>query len=405
MAFDERAPPVLRQISVRAVMEVLLNRGATSRADLALLTGLSKQTMSLVIRTLEEAGWARVKGVTTGRVGRAPVTYEVKADAGYVLGVDMGATNIRLAVADIVGNVIGSVETPSDPEGGQRLIAQLGQLKTRLLSDCGIPRSRILLAAVATPGVVDPSTGTLSLAPNFAGLGDVAVTAALAETLGCDVVVENDINAAVIGESWSGCATGIDDVTFVSLGTGIGLGALVNGRLLRGGSGAAGEISYLPFGADPTEPESLDRGALERALGARGIRERYEKLGGTAGLPVRDILGRASRGEDIALATAREAARHAARLIVAVAALLDPVKIVLGGNIGRHPVMAEMIREELQRHSRRAVVVETSVLGQRATLVGAIAIALNEAHNLLFSPQDLPQRMRLPPAPSGEGMI
>ncbi|BBE70835.1 ROK family transcriptional regulator [Oharaeibacter diazotrophicus] len=401
MALDDGAPPVLRQISVRAVMDVLLHRGATSRADLAQITGLSKQTMSQVIRTLEEAGWVRVKGVTTGRIGRAPVAYEVAAEAGYVIGADLGATNVRVAIADIVGNVVGAVEMPSDPRGGRDLVARLDHLKTRLLADCGVDPARVLDAVVATPGVIDPATGTLALAPNVAGLGDFDFAAALRDVMAVDVVIENDVNAAAIGESWCGCAVGVDDMAFVSLGTGIGLGALVGGRLLRGAGGAAGEISYLPFGADPAEPESLDRGALERALGAAGIRERYRELGGTAGLQVRDIFARAAQGDAAAAATAAEAARNAALLVVAVAALLDPAKVVLGGNIGRHPLMADLIRRELPRLSRRPVPIDTSILGQRATLFGAIAIALNAAHNRLFSPQDLPKRMRLPPAPAG----
>ncbi|MUZ90508.1 MarR family transcriptional regulator, partial [Agrobacterium vitis] len=93
-------PPMLRQISVRAAMDILLHQGPTSRADLAKKTGLSKQTMSEVIRTLETAGWVRVKGIVSGKVGRSAVTYEVAPDAGFVIGMDIGATTIRVAIAD-----------------------------------------------------------------------------------------------------------------------------------------------------------------------------------------------------------------------------------------------------------------------------------------------------------------
>lgn len=387
-------PPMLRQISVRAAMEILLHKGPTSRADLAKQTGLSKQTMSEVIRTLEESGWVRIKGVVSGKVGRSAVTYEVAPDAGCVIGIDIGATMIRIAIVDIAGNIVQEVETTSDGHLDENLLQKLNGLIETSLKKARISRNKVLLATVATPGVIDPETGKLSLAPNMAEIASMDVVATLQEILRCDVIVENDVNAAVLGETWKGTATGLDSVAYVSLGTGIGLGTLVNGKLLRGAKGAAGEISYLPFGTDPYDAESLERGALECAISARGIIENYgshdEKL------TVRDVLERAESGEDKALETVRRTAQLAALLVVSVDAILDPQKIILGGNVGRHPLMVRFINEALPSCTKRDITVEASTLASRATLLGAVAIALNQLHNTLFSPQDLPSEMRLP---------
>ncbi|TWD45917.1 putative NBD/HSP70 family sugar kinase [Agrobacterium vitis] len=388
-------PPMLRQISVRAAMEILLHEGSTSRADLAKKTGLSKQTMSEVIRTLEESGWVRAKGVVSGKVGRSAVTYEVVPDAGCVIGIDLGANTIRIAIVDIVGNIVEEIETGCDGRAGEDLLHYISSLVDIRLKKAKIPHSKILLAAVATPGVIDPETGTLSLAPNMSEIASMDVVKKLQEVLRCDVVIENDVNAAVIGESWKGSGVGLDSVALISLGTGIGLGTLVNGKLMRGAKGAAGEISYLPFGADPYQPESLERGALECAISARGIVERYND-GNPANLTARDILLRAAQGEPKALATVRETARLSALLIISVDAILDPQKIILGGNVGRHPLMVQFIQEALPACTRRAIVVQASALASRSTLMGAVAIALNQVHNALFSPQDLPSEMRLP---------
>lgn len=399
---DDTATPVLRQISVRAVMDVLLNSGATSRAALAKITGLSKQTMSEVIRVLESGGFVRVKGVTSGKVGRAAVIYEVDPSAGYVLGAELGVTSLRLSLANIVGEVVASVEAPSDELAGTALVSALGRLAGELVISAGIERQKVLVAAVAMPGVVEPESGRLSLSPNLEGLGDVDVRTLLSAELGCPVVIENDINAAVIGESWTGCAVGVDEVAFVSLGTGIGLGALTGGRLIRGATGAAGEIGFLPIGGDPVAPDSLKRGALESAIGRRGIRERYRALGGVSTLSPADIFAAAQAGQDAAaLTAAREAAHTAALAMVAVHALLEPKKIVVGGIVGCLPGVVKRIREELLRVSLRPIAVEVSVLGARAVLAGAVAIALNQAHNLLFSPADLPMPLRLPSAVHG----
>lgn len=399
---DDSATPVLRQISVRAVMDVLLNSGATSRAALAKVTGLSKQTMSEVIRVLESGGFVRVKGVTSGKVGRAAVIYEVDPSGGYVIGAELGVTSLRLSLANIVGDVIASVEAPSDELSGTALVAALGRLSGELVADAGIERHKVLVAAVAMPGVIEPVGGRLSLSPNLEGLGDVDVRTLLSAELGCEVVIENDINAAVIGESWIGCAVGIDEVAFVSLGTGIGLGALSGGRLVRGASGAAGEIGFLPIGGDPMGSDSLERGTLESAIGGRGIRERYRQLGGSRTLSAADVFAAALVGEDAAAGTvAREAAHTAALAMVAVHALFEPKKIVVGGIIGCLPGVVDRIRDELPRVSRRTITVEASVLGGRAALTGAVAIALNQAHNLLFSPADLPMPLHLPVAAHG----
>lgn len=387
-------PPMLRQISVRAAMEILLHEGSTSRADLAKKTGLSKQTMSEVIRTLEESGWVRAKGVVSGKVGRSAVTYEVVPDAGCVIGIDLGANTIRIAIVDIVGNIVDEIETGCDGRSGEALLQHVSDLVDTCLKKARITHSKILLAAVATPGVIDPETGTLSLAPNMSEIASMDVVKKLQEVLRCDVVIENDVNAAVIGESWKGSGVGLDSVALISLGTGIGLGTLVNGKLMRGAKGAAGEISYLPFGADPYHAESLERGALECAISARGIVERYGDS--AASLTARDILVRAEQGEPQALATVRETARLGALLIISVDAILDPQKVILGGNVGRHPLMVQFIQEALPACTRRAIVVQASALASRSTLMGAVAIALNQVHNALFSPQDLPSEMRLP---------
>lgn len=392
-------PPMLRQISVRAAMEILLHEGPTSRADLAKKTGLSKQTMSEVIRTLEESGWVRVKGVVSGKVGRSAVTYEVAPDAGCVIGIDIGATTIRIAIVDIAGRIVQEIERLSESHVGEDLLLHVNGLVEASLKKAKIPRNKVLLAAVATPGVVDPETGTLSLAPNMSEIGSLDVIKTLQEILRCDVIVENDVNAAVIGESWKGNGVGLDSVAFISLGTGIGLGTLVNGKLMRGAKGAAGEISYLPFGTDPYKPESLERGALECAISARGIVEHYGESRDSK-LTVRDILERAEQGESRALDSVRETARLAALLVVSVDAMLDPQKIIIGGNVGRNPLIVRFINEALPACTRRSISVEASSLASRATLIGAVAIALNQLHNALFSPQDLPSEMRLPVSPN-----
>ena len=191
----------------------------------------------------------------------------------------------------------------------------------------------------------------------------------------------------------------MDSVDFLSLGTCFGLGVLQDGMLMRGANGAAGEISYLPFGADPYAEDSLERGALECAIGAQGISALYARSGGTKHISVRDILALAEKNDPVAIEVIGKISDIAALLVVSVNAIVDPKTVVLGGSIGRHPLIAERVRQGIIKASRRAIDVKATVLGSRATLLGALAIGLNHVHNLLFSPQMLPEQRRLPPPP------
>ncbi len=119
---------------------------------------------------------------------------------------------------------------------------------------------------LATPGVVNPKSGAIEMAPNITGLDHLNVVGLLSEKLGTPVVFENDINLALLGEIWHGCAQNVANVAFLALGSGVGLGLYVNGRLVRGENGAAGEIGYLPIGGDPLQAESACRAASSTRL-------------------------------------------------------------------------------------------------------------------------------------------
>lgn len=400
MGFAENGPPVLRQLSVRAVVDVLLHQGPVSRVELAKRTGISKQTMSDIIRTLEESGYVRATGTVGGRVGRNAVTYELSPDIGYVAGAEVGASTVRLALADITGALIAECEAVAVDRDIGLLIEQVGSMLRTLASQAGVDYAKIAVAAVATPGVVDPVSGGLRYAPNVAVAETIDLRACCEAVLGCDVVIENDVKAALIGEAWQGAAAGSAFNVFVQLGTGIGLGVMQDGKLQHGSTGAAGEIAYLPIGADPTTEESLERGTLECAIGASGITARFERLGGAPGMTVRAIFDMARKGEPCACRAVRETAEIAALMVVAIGAMYDPQKIIFGGGIGRDPLMVQETREALRSRSRREFSIETALLGQRSTIYGTIAIATNALHNALFTPTALVERRQMPPAPS-----
>ncbi|WP_023638581.1 ROK family transcriptional regulator [Dickeya zeae] len=392
----ENDVPVLRQISVRAVMEYLLHAGPASRAAMAKATRLSKQTMSEVILILEERGWVRPCGLESGKVGRAAMNYEIADDLAYVLGMDVGATSIRLSLVNLRGNEIAHYEEENDNSGGINLVNRLCQLKKDLLAQQQIDERKLHSVSVAIPGVINQKTGTLDMAPNLKNMSGFALRDSMQQAFGCEVLIENDINAAAIGEYWRGCGQDDHSLAFISLGTGIGLGLILEGILLRGAMGAAGEISYLPLGGDAYTSESLRQGTLESVLGAAGISKRYHFAGGCANTPVREILSRYADKEPAAIVTIEETARTAALLVLSVSLMFDPESIIIGGNIGIRPELTERIRFYLNNCSPHPIQLKSSTLGSQSVLTGAVAISLNKLHNSLFGLPELSRQISLP---------
>jgi len=380
---DAPSSPVARQQSVRLVVERLLRDRSVSRAEIARSTGLSKQTISEVMRDLERDGWVHEDGQIQGSVGRSAVTYALRPDAAFVLGIDLGGTKLHIALADLHGEIVAESIEPTSCDGGAAVVAQIDRMKDALLQRASVSAQRLRGGVMGSPGMVDPASGSIVIAPNIPGLDSLDVRAALRERLGIDVAIENDVNLAAIGEHWRGNSRKARSFAFIAVGTGIGMGIFSDGYLVRGARGAAGEIAYLPLGGDPYDARGLRFGTLETAIGSAGIVERYLGLGGSPGSTVRDVFDRLEI-EEAARITIDEVSRILTTAILAVHSILDSEIIILGGSIGARPELKLRIDEHLGRCMREPVRIELSALGNRATLIGAIGSAIDLVHRSQF---------------------
>ncbi|MBV9561546.1 MAG: ROK family transcriptional regulator [Bradyrhizobium sp.] len=368
---------------MRLVVERLLRDRSVSRAEIARSTGLSKQTISEVMRDLERDGWVREDGQIQGSVGRSAVTYALRPDAAFVLGIDLGGTKLHVALADLQGEIVAESIEPTSCGGGSAVVAQIGRMQDALLQHASVPPQRLRGSVMGSPGMVDPASGSIVIAPNIPGLDSLDVRAALRERLGIDVAIENDVNLAAVGEHWRGNSRKARSFAFIAVGTGIGMGIFSDGYLVRGARGAAGEIAYLPLGGDPYDARGLRFGTLETAIGSAGIVERYLGLGGAPGGTVRDVFDRLET-EPAARITIDEVSRILTTAILAVHSILDSEMIIMGGSIGARPELKLRIDEHLGRCMREPVRIELSALGNRATLIGAIGSAIDLVHRSLF---------------------
>ena len=379
-------------------MEAVVHGGPISRASIARQTGLSKQTISEIARILEEDGWIRETGRTSGHVGRMAATYEVVPDAACIAAVDLGGTKTRAAIADLSCRILAEEVELTDARGGRYVVRQIARMCRAAAQRHAVPFDRVRLCVAGVPGVPEPRSGRILVAPNIPHLDTLDFASELEDALGMEVHLDNDVNLAVLGENWLGSGDGADDLAFIALGTGLGAGLVLGGQLVRGAGNAAGELGFLPFGSDVFSRPPLATGTLEQAVATDGIRARYTDLSGKSAT-VPEIFDLADRGDRIAIRVLDETAQHLARAIIALCAIVDPGRVILGGSIGARTELIERVRALLEGVSPAPAEIEASALGPQAAITGATAVGLGRLHNTLFGLEDVPEtEMTLPPA-------
>jgi len=293
----------------------------------------------------------------------------------YCFAADLGGTKLAAAMADARGRIVAELTEPTDRRGAAYVAEQIAACAEKLAQTVGIAVTRARHVMVGIPGAIDPRTGRVSLTPNIAGLEDFDVLGYLRGRFGPDAAIENDVNLAMLGEHALGCASRCRNAAFLALGTGTGLGLLIDAKLFRGASGSAGEIADLPIGRDPSSRMPSAMGAFELEVGSLAIVDRYRRQGGTAAATVRDIFRLLEQGDEVAASVLDTTARWVALAVVTLQSLLDLELIVFGGSIGLRPELYERVQQTLPALFARPITIAPSRLGDRAGLVGAVCAA------------------------------
>lgn len=290
-----------------------------------------------------------------------------------VVGIDIGGTKISAGLANLAGELLAVLEQPTQHGKNAPFLPQIETMVAALCTEASVARSKLVHAVVGVPGAICPATGRVSLSPNLAFPDNRPASVLMSERLACPVEVENDVSLAGFGEAMS--TPGFEDgvLAFVSFGTGVGLGLVANGSILRGAHGRAGEIAYLPIGGDPHQsaPGTM-RGLYEDAVGSSGIAARY----GVEGITVAEIFDRAATSDDMALAVIDEVARIASVGLAAVQTLIDPHVLVLGGSIGVRTKFVDAVRLHMAVLLPYVANVQISKHGRNAGLMGAVHAAV-----------------------------
>jgi len=378
----------LRRLNLQRVLAAAIAReGPFTRAELIEVTGLSAPTVGSLASHLIRSGLLTDIGAGPSRGGRRPARMEFNARHGVVAGIDLGPTRTHLGIADLRGDLLTDrriVPTPQEADPGA-LLARLAQEVRALMRQAEVPASRLLAVGAGAPGAVDPIRGmVVALAPNLTGWTEVPMGTILKTALGAPVIVENDVNLAVLGEHWKGAARGHDNCVFLSFGTGIGAGIMVHGQLHHGHRFLAGEIGLMCMGPQYVGQDFGSRGCLETLTGLGALKTRWNPAKAASADWVADLFRAAARGDAVARETVADAGTMVGIATANVCSLLDPSVIVLGGALVAQgaPIVVD-VRRIVEGIVPTPPPIVASSLDKDAPLWGCLLLATIEARERL----------------------
>jgi predicted NBD/HSP70 family sugar kinase len=370
-----------------AVLEALALTPRASRSQLADATGLSAATVGRAVDRLRRHGVLREDLRRSASVGRPPRMVELEEHGASVVSVDAGGRTLRAARADLGGTLRARVARPvRDPDSREALIDDLAAIVAEVSQEA--PAGSVQAVVAGISGIIDHGAGVVRLAPDLPGLAGVFLARELEARVGRPVAIDNDDLLAAIGEATAGAAMGCRDVVFLSLGYGLGAGLIEAGRPVRGASHAAGAIAYVAPGrledrasgrAIPARYRELAASRDAARSTAKVQREATSRRDGHAPLPAdaREVFALAAEGDPIARAVVDDAVEGLGDLLVAVAALLDPEVVVVGGGLTEAgPALFGPLARRLASGVPYPPRLAASVLGDAAVLHGAVSVAL-----------------------------
>ena len=310
-------------------------------------------------------------------------------DHGIVVGVDIGGSNLRIALADMHGKMIGRWSTSTKAtSSAEMVIAQIEHGVDVLLRRSAASHRYLRSVAVGAPGVTDSNSGIVLATSYLRGWKNVPLQRLLEAAFGVPAAIENDVRIGALGEHWIGAAQGMNDFVFLALGTGIAAGIFANGQLIHGTNFTAGEVGYMYVpGTSKNPAKTSEPGALESMLGGDGIRQEWERLCPQDRKPQKltatQIFELAGTGDSVAQSVLDRSAQLLAYAIYNIALVLNSPYFVLGGGVGVSLPLRDATERILSRYgepvSPKLVI---STLGTDAQIMGAIRLALNtaEAH-------------------------
>ncbi|NMB21611.1 MAG: ROK family transcriptional regulator [Firmicutes bacterium] len=379
-------PQLMGQMNRATVINILTKLGPISQTQICDLTGLSRATVSTIIADLRKEELVVAVSRAASTSGRRRVLLELNGDAGYVIGVDLGGTNMAGAVTNLLGKVIYSLKQPTCASDGPEAVFQsLLRFIRRLAAESQIDQGRIKGVGIGIPGVVVKGR-EVQWAPSLKWK-DYPLVDTLSAHIDFPIFLENDVNLQALGEYWYGLGQGVDVLVCLAIGTGLGAGIVINGQVFFGSHQAAGEVGNLVLDTSQLGQPYPGFGFLESWASGSAIGQRYMEFSGSSELVDAETVFKLARQDDpIALKVVKGFSEHLAMAIVSISTVLDPELIILGGGVAKEadlflPKLEELALPVLQTRPRLVA----SELGDIAGVMGAVALTLHNTNGQLLS--------------------
>lgn len=375
----------LRDRNKQQVLLTLRERGGVSQAELVVLTGLSRSTISSIVSELREARLV-VEGPRPGhqrpgsRGGRPATGLQLRKESAAAVGIDFGHTHVQVAVADLQLNLLArrfrDVEVDHAAAAAMDIAAELVD---EALAEAGVDRAEVIGVGIGVPGPVDQAHGLVGSSTILPGWVGLRVAEVMQQRLGLPVEIDNDANLGALAELTTGAAQGVSDVVYIKASTGVGAGLIMGGRLHRGITGTAGEIGHTTIDENGSLCYCGNRGCLETLAGAPAILRMVER--GRGELTFTRVLALADEGDPVCRRALADAGRQVGVAVASICNLLNPERVVVGGLLSRAgDLVLDPIREAVNRCAVGAAAeglqVVPAILGDRAELMGALALVV-----------------------------
>ena len=376
----------LRERNRARVIGVLRMAGRTSQAEVARATGLSRTTVSSLVAELKESGLVFEVDMVEGRApdqrgGRPGVLLVLQDSSKAVVGIDFGHSHVQVAVADLAHKVLAErIEKLDVDHQAAEALDAAARMVEEVLAEANLRRAAVVCAGIGIPGPVDRARGTVGSATILPGWLGLRIAGEMERRLGLPVEIENDANCGALAELTWGAGRDCSNFAYIKAATGIGAGLIVDGRLLRGASGTAGEIGHTTLDESGALCYCGNRGCLETVASGPAILELVGQ-GHPGALTLDQVIELAAQGDVRCHRAISDAGREIGVAVAGLCNLINPERVIVGGLLSRAgDVLLQPLRDSIRRHAVKAaaekVDVVRAVFVERAELLGSLALAL-----------------------------